>query len=296
MLNSKQILNLLDYTFLEHNANELELEEFCYKTNISLPSTICIFPEHIEFIKQRINSNILIAVVVGNFPIGSNDINEIITSINFAINSGANEVDCVLEPRFTEDFPGIIEEEKLNAMRQASSGIVLKVILETSLLEESIIRKVCQMALRCGVDFLKTSTGKRGGCTLQSASILADEANKYFQSTGIRRGVKLSGGIRTISGANELISAVLSIYPKEKEQQNKEENQDNEENQELTNSKKTYITIEELSHNDSTWLRIGASGILEELVPSLFQKTSSTTSNLNLNCGNDNNISNNTSY
>ena len=271
MLLSLQILNLLDFTLLDHDATEKQLEDFCHKTNISHPAAVCVFPEHISFIKQRIlHSNISIAVVAGNFPIGSSDINEIISSIFLSIHAGADEIDCVLEPRFTDDFPGVEEEEKFNAMRQASSGHVLKVILETSLLNESSIRKVCQMALRCGVNFLKTSTGKRGGCTLSSASILADEANKYFQSTGIRRGVKLSGGIRCISGATELISAVIAIYPKEKETvketgniddeyQDEDDNDNKEEsqNKKIENKKRkisTNITIEDLNRNDSTWL------------------------------------------
>jgi deoxyribose-phosphate aldolase len=247
---NRRILDLIDFTLLDHHATPTQLELFCSLANQSQPAAICVFAEHVQFVKSLIDPHISIAAVAAGFPIGSESSEEIKSSILVAVEAGANEIDCVLEPRIENDFPGSLEENKLRAMREASGDLVLKVILETSLLNENSIRTVSQMALRCGADFLKTSTGKRGGCTAAAASFLAEEANNFHQTSGFRRGVKLSGGIRSVVGANELLTIVLDKYPAI-----------------IGNG----TTLCDLTREDSKRLRIGASGILEELMPSLYQ-------------------------
>ena len=60
----------------------------------------------------------------GVFPRGTESPEDISLAISEAVSSGADEIDCVLEPRDTGDFPGQEELAKLIAMREASSGLV----------------------------------------------------------------------------------------------------------------------------------------------------------------------------
>lgn len=249
---NRVILDLLDFTLLDHHATDSQIIDFCKIANSALPAAVCVFPEHINQVKSLLRPEISVAVVAAGFPVGSHDIEEIVSSIRSAVELGADEIDCVLEPRDDPDFPGSLEREKLEAMRKASGSLILKVILETSLLNDALIRSVSQMALQCGADFLKTSTGKRGGCTPTAAAILAEEVSTYYQATQSHKGVKLSGGIKTIKGANEILSIVLEKCPSI-----------------LLDDEKS---ISHLCRLDSKRLRIGASGILEELVPSLYPK------------------------
>jgi deoxyribose-phosphate aldolase len=260
---NRRILDLLDFTLLDHDATSSQLEQFCCIANASIPAAVCVFSEHVKFVKNLLDSRVSVAAVAAGFPIGSVDVEDIKSSILNAVDAGADEIDCVLEPRFEDDFPGTLEESKLKAMREASSGRVLKIILETSLLDESAIRLVSQMALRCGADFLKTSTGKRGGCTTQSATFLAEEVNSFLNSSGERKGVKLSGGIRSIQGANDLLNFVIEKYPS------------------VTGSETMLDSVKsltDLSRDDSKRLRIGASGIMEELMPALYPSKAQTLS------------------
>ena len=114
-------------------------------------------------------------------------------AISEAVSCGADEIDCVLEPGDTGDFPGQEELAKLIAMREASSGLVLKVIVETPMLEERQIRAVARMALSTGADFVKTCTGKRGPCSDEHAEILADEVSRHCLLFEGAPGIKLSG-------------------------------------------------------------------------------------------------------
>ena len=61
--------------------------------------------------------------------------------------------------------PGQSELAMLIAMREASANCVLKVIIETPLLDEHSMRASTRMVLAAGADFVKTCTGKRGGCS-----------------------------------------------------------------------------------------------------------------------------------
>ena len=93
-------------------------------------------------------------------------------------------------------------------MREASQGLILKVIVESPLLDERRLRAVTRMALAAGADFVKSCTGKRGGCSDEAAAIMAEEVGRHCLSFEGSPGVKLSGGISTREDAERLISIV----------------------------------------------------------------------------------------
>ncbi len=208
-MENSEVIGFLDYTLLDHQISEGELREFCQKANTYRPAAICIFPEHIRIAKEVIDSNIPIAVVVGGFPIGNNNCEEIESNIISAINLGADEIDIVLEPRNSEDYPNEIELEKLVIMRNSAQGKILKVIIETPLLNERKIRAITRMALATGVDFVKTGTGKRGSCTEEDVKILSYELMRHELTFQEKFGMKISGGIKdkgTVMKFMELIN------------------------------------------------------------------------------------------
>ena len=81
---------------------------------------------------------------------------------------------------------------------------MLKVILETALLNDEQIVKACQLSISAGADFVKTSTGfGPGGAT-------ADAVRLMRETVGPGMGVKASGGIRTGEDAKNMIEAGAS--------------------------------------------------------------------------------------
>jgi deoxyribose-phosphate aldolase len=195
-LDENEVIRCLDYTLLEDHIDDEEIINFCKKANMYQPATVCIFPEKIRIAKRILDPNIPITAVAGNFPIGSHDGEKIGKDIMAAINLGADEIDVVLEPRNTEDFPNEIELNKLKRMRSAAKGKVLKVIIETPLLNERKKRSVTRMALAVGVDFVKTCTGKRGSCTEEDVKILSYELMRHELTFNEKLGMKISGGIK----------------------------------------------------------------------------------------------------
>ena len=81
---------------------------------------------------------------------------------------------------------------------------ILKVIIETCLLTDEEKVLACQIAKRCGADFVKTSTGfSTGGATVEDVALMR-------RTVGPEMGVKASGGIRDYAKAKAMIDAGAS--------------------------------------------------------------------------------------
>ena len=209
-MDARGVLDLLDLTLLDHNASEADLDALCERANEYRPAAVCVFSEHIAHVRARLDDDIPVAAVAAGFPVGESDPAAVSEAIRAAVLAGAGEIDCVLEPREAEDFPHEPELAVLIAMREASAGCVLKVIIETPLLDERSMRATARMVLAAGADFVKSCTGKRGGCSDEAAGILAFEVMRHGVTMGSRRGIKLSGGISTLEDVERLLRLVNS--------------------------------------------------------------------------------------
>ena len=212
-MDARGVLDLLDLTLLNHDASEVDLDILCQKANEHCPAAVCIFAEHVTYVKSRLDEGIPVAAVAAGFPVGESDPSAASEAIRAAVRAGADEIDCVLEPRESEDFPGESELAMLIAMREASAGCALKVIIETPLLDERSMRASARMTLAAGADFVKSCTGKRGGCSDEAAEILAFEVMRHGITMGSHPGVKLSGGISTLEDVGRLVGLVSSEDP-----------------------------------------------------------------------------------
>ena len=200
------IIRILDLTLLDRGASKEDLIRLCERAVTHRAAAVCVFSEHVRFVRDLLPEEVRVASVVGGFPVGWRDPVKVSKAINEAIDFGTDEIDCVLEPQLHDSFPGEPELALLLAMREASGDKILKVIIETPLLDEHSIRATSRLAMASGADFVKTCTGKRGDCTDEDARILSMEANRHLVTMGERKGVKISGGIRKTEDARRMLS------------------------------------------------------------------------------------------
>ena len=118
------------------------------------------------------------------------------------LREGAGELDMVLNVGALKsgyrdlvlaDIRGVVEVAH-------GAGLILKVILETTLLttDEKIL--ACELSVAAGADFVKTSTGLVGGASVEDVRLLRS-------TVGNRARVKASGGIRTAGELYAMIEA-----------------------------------------------------------------------------------------
>lgn len=196
-----QLARLIDHTQLHAYATEIDIRELCNEAVENGFATVSINPAWASYCAKRLaGTPVGIDVCVG-FPLGANTAYVKVEEARDAVRNGATEIDMVINVgALKSGYPAFVERE-IAAVTKAVRGIPVKVILETSYLnrEEKII--VCEMAMRSGAAFVKTSTGYgHGGATLDDVELMKSIVGDHL-------GIKAAGGIRTYGDAILLVQA-----------------------------------------------------------------------------------------
>jgi len=210
----------IDLTTLDGNDNRLVVENLCRKAlamqSSGLPAVaaVCVYPNFIGTARKILEgSGIKVACVAGGFPSGQGMIQAKVSEITLAREEGADEID-ILFPRgylFTEEYQAL--QDELLRMKEASKGCALKVILESGEMKNpEHIFKASVMSILAGADFLKTSTGKTSiGYTSEAFFIMLQVIHKTWNLTGIKIGIKASGGVAEQNTAFQCLDMVKTI-------------------------------------------------------------------------------------
>jgi deoxyribose-phosphate aldolase len=196
-------LSCLDLTSLNDNDTDADIEQLCARAQGSFGpvAAVCVWPRFTALARRLLPAHIAVAAVA-NFPGGGSDLALAVSDVQTIVDSGAQEVDVVFP--YASMLGGDAESARrlLDAVRKASDGLLLKVILETGVLvDPGQIAEACRLSMNAGADFLKTSTGKTPvGATAQAASTML-ESILAKKATAKPIGFKASGGIRTVADA-----------------------------------------------------------------------------------------------
>lgn len=172
-------------------------------TPFGTPAAVCVFPGFVTAARQALTAAHIAQQVriaaVANFPHGQAPVDDVRREIDAALEAGADEIDLVFPYRALIDGDAGPGRTLVTAARAACEGATLKVILETGELAGAVlIDRAGRIALDCGADFLKTSTGKVAvNATPAAAGLLLE----LIRDTGSAAGIKVSGGIRDVEAA-----------------------------------------------------------------------------------------------
>ncbi|HVE44337.1 MAG TPA: deoxyribose-phosphate aldolase [Gammaproteobacteria bacterium] len=220
----QRILSLVDMTRLQDDDNEENIAAFLEKVR-SFPSllsgqvaSVCVYPEFVKLAASALMGTGVKIGTVANFPEGEASLEATLIEINQALIAGAQEVDVVMPYRRYLAGEREYVYNFVSACRAAcGSNITLKVILETGLLQDSVIIAAASLdVFSAGADFIKTSTGKiREGATLEAAATMLLAIREV--STKIQRpiGLKVSGGIADLQQAAHYVALAETMMGKE---------------------------------------------------------------------------------
>lgn len=191
----------IDHTLLKADATQESIKELCRQAKEYDFMSVCINSSNIELAKEELKgTDVKICTVIG-FPLGATTTESKVFETTDAIEKGADEVDMVLNigALKSKNFDIVLRDISEVAKAAHNKGKILKVILETCLLEKDEIIKACQLSKEAGADFVKTSTGfSTGGAKEEYVALMR-------KTVGDLMGVKASGGIRTLEKARLMI-------------------------------------------------------------------------------------------
>ena len=206
------IVSMCDLTTLEGEDTDGKISQMAAKaikpdpSDKSIPSVaaVCVYPSLVGPIKEKVmHSNVKVASVSSYFPSGQVPMESKLLDTKYAIDSGADEIDIVINRKaFLEgDYRKVYDE--IVALKELCGDVHLKTIIEVGDLKTyENIRKASLISLAAGSDFIKTSTGKLSvGSSRQACYVMAKAVLDFYYMTGIKAGIKVAGGIRDAKDA-----------------------------------------------------------------------------------------------
>lgn len=200
----RQIARMIDHTLLKPEATKDEVAFLCAEAAKYGFASVCVNPFWVPYCADLLRGHPVAVCTVVGFPLGANQPAIKAEEARLAVAQGATEVDMVVNVGALKSGMLDVVERDIAAVRQAIPGVVLKVILETCLLNDPQKVAGCEASVRAGADFVKTSTGfSTGGATAADIALMR-------RIVGEDLGVKASGGVRNKADATLMIKAGAS--------------------------------------------------------------------------------------
>lgn len=200
MKNNRNINSYIEHTLLKADTKEEQIKKLCEEAIKYNFACVCVLPCWATYSRSLLkNTSVRLCSVVG-FPLGSNQTKIKTAEAEDLIQLGVEEIDMVLNI-------GYLKEKKYKQAQLDIESVlmtkppILKVIIETCLLNEEEKKEACKIVIDSGAHFVKTSTGfSHAGATI-------DDVRLIKNIVGSNLGIKASGGISDYAFARELIGA-----------------------------------------------------------------------------------------
>ena len=197
------IARIIDHTLLRPEATAADIRNVCQEAIKYNFASVCVNPYWVPLVASELaGSEVKVCTVVG-FPLGANATAIKVGETENAIRAGAQEIDMVVNigelrggnyDAVKQDIQAVV-----NAAHQG--GAMVKVILETALLDDNQKTVASTLAKLAGAEFVKTSTGFAAhGATVHDVELMR-------KAVGAEMGVKASGGIRTLEDLQKMVAA-----------------------------------------------------------------------------------------
>ncbi len=197
------IASYIDHTILNPDKTSADIYKLCKEAIEFNFASVCVLPHYVAYCRNLLDgTDVKVCTVIG-FPLGATHTSTKIAEAESAIEDGATELDMVINIAALKNKDYKLVLEDIEAITQFShlNNAIVKVIVETCLLDEEEKIKICELVNKAGADFIKTSTGfSTSGATVQDIALF-----RKYCSADVK--IKASGGVRSFDFAMELINA-----------------------------------------------------------------------------------------
>ena len=194
---------VIDHTLLKPEATRSQVESLCEDAERYRFACAMVNPTWASTaVGILAGTGVPVGVVIG-FPLGASLVSTLRQEAAALVKLGARELDMVIPVGQLKSGNHKAVERTIHAAADVAhrGGALLKVILETALLNVEEKLRGSEIAIQAGADFIKTSTGfAASGATAADVALMRGVA-------GARAGVKASGGIRTLADVKTMLEA-----------------------------------------------------------------------------------------
>lgn len=197
-MDKKALLQRVDHTLLTQGATWEQIRQICDDAIRYQTASVCIPPSYVKMAKSYVGDRMKICTVIG-FPNGYMTTNTKVFETKDAVENGADEIDMVINIGWVKDARYDLVREEIEAIKEACSGRILKVIIETCLLTEEEKIRMCDVVTAAKADYIKTSTGfSKAGATPEDVALFAEHVGPDVK-------IKAAGGISSFDDAEEFV-------------------------------------------------------------------------------------------
>lgn len=197
------IAGMIDHTLLKPDATADQIAQLCYEARKYKFASVCINPTHVKLSAELLQgSDVKVCTVIG-FPLGASSPDVKAFEAQTALKDGATEIDMVLNIGALKAGDLTLVARDIHEVVKVghAANAIVKVIIETALLNDEEKVTACLLAKEAGADFVKTSTGFSGG------GATVEDINLMRRVVGPGMGVKASGGVRDFEDARNMVQA-----------------------------------------------------------------------------------------
>jgi deoxyribose-phosphate aldolase len=197
------IASLIDHTILKPDATRADVLKVCREARQYGFASVCVNPYWVPVVRAELaGSPVKVGTVIG-FPFGATSTAAKVAEAEISLRAGATELDMVINIGALRSGDHETVKLDIQAVVKAAheAGAIVKVILETALLDDNQKAVACALAKLAGADYVKTSTG------FGPAGASAHDVALMRAAVGPEMGVKASGGIRTLDDLKAMTAA-----------------------------------------------------------------------------------------
>ena len=206
-LKSEDIARLIDVSTVRTPHGEVDIRELVTYAKEYRFISVHALPCWVSLLSDLLaaDADIYVGAPVG-FPSGAHKTKTKLIEAEQLLADGVQEMDLMMNVGMLRSGRLNYVEDEIKAIVQIAGDVEVKVILEVHCLSDDEVKKACELCIKAGAAFIKTSTGwMPTGATLETVSLISN-----FVGNAIK--IKAAGGIRDLDTLAKMVAMGVARF------------------------------------------------------------------------------------
>ncbi len=202
-MTKKELASMIDITMVQNYHTRSEVEGLAETAKQYGCAAVFVMPCYTRLIHEHLAGSGVCTGGTAGFPDGAATTEIKLLEAKDSLANGAEELDMVINIGWLKSGMYDQVREEVRRLKDLVEERPLKCIIEINDLTEDEARRASLLVVEGGADYVKTSTGWRGGTKLEHVRLIR-------QTIGEAAKIKAAGGIRSLETAESFVLAGAS--------------------------------------------------------------------------------------